>query len=349
MRAARVFEIFEDSMRSKTVRDENEKFKRIPWQRLLRNKMQAPLPAVVVLVCGCLLAIPAAFEALPSLHQHSVLQKLCPGHSGCNSFHSQAGQDRYVWNRFFRWSADTGVFVEFGARDGIQHSNTAFFELSLQWKGLLIEPFENRSTVLKNRPGSQVIHGLVHDKGGLTLQYSGNDGEKNTGTSKYNETVDLKAPSFKFTVTSYRLKDLLMQSNLRHIDYMCVDTEGTEFEILSGFEADEFEIDVIQVESPPLRDGNSSSSSERERERERALAKTNLVQVMAQKGYDLDHEFWFGATSDLIFRRRAWTTRHPLAHNVFQASVRVLVFLCIGAGVSWRASVFSHVHIGAGG
>ena len=161
--------------------------------------------------------------------------------------------------------------------------------------------------------------------------------------------MDLKAPSFKFTVTSYRLKDLLMQSNLRHIDYMCVDTEGTEFEILSGFEADEFEIDVIQVESPPLRDGNSSSSSERERERERALAKTNLVQVMAQKGYDLDHEFWFGATSDLIFRRRAWTTRHPLAHNVFQASVRVLVFLCIVAGVSWRASVFSHVHIGAGG
>jgi FkbM family methyltransferase len=325
-------------LHSKTV-DENEKSKRIPWRKWLRNKMHAPLPAVAVLICGCLLAIPAAFEALPSLYQHSVLQKLCPGDSGFNSFHSQAGQDLYVWNRFFRWSADTGVFVEFGARDGLQHSNTAFFELSLKWKGLLIEPFENRSTVLKNRPRSQVIHGIVHDKGGLTLQYSGNDGEKNTGTSKYNETVDLNAPSFKFTVTSYRLKDLLMQSNLRHIDYLCVDTEGTEFEILSGFEADEFEIDVIQVESPPTRDGESSNENE----------KTSLVQVMAQKGYDLDHEFWFGATSDLIFRRRAWTTNHPLAHNVFQTSMRILVFLCVGAGVTLRASVFSHVHIGAGG
>jgi hypothetical protein len=32
-----------------------------------------------------------------------------------------------------------GVFVEFGARDGIQDSNTLVFERSLKWKGLLFE------------------------------------------------------------------------------------------------------------------------------------------------------------------------------------------------------------------
>jgi FkbM family methyltransferase len=97
--------------------------------------------------------------------------------------------------------------------------------------------------MMKNRPGAQVIHGVVHDKGHLTLQYNNNDGEENKGTSTYSETVDPNRTAF--TVASYRLQDLL-----NHIDYMSVDTEGTEFSILSGFEAEKFEVDVIQTESP---------------------------------------------------------------------------------------------------
>jgi len=139
-------------MRGQIEAGENPK--NIPWQKWIRNKVHTPSTldrfrvAVIAMTATLwLLTGLATFEILPSIHQHSLMQKLC-GDSRCNPFRSQAGQDRYVWNRFFRWSAVTGTFVEFGARDGLQHSNTAFFELERKWKGLLIEPFENRSTIL---------------------------------------------------------------------------------------------------------------------------------------------------------------------------------------------------------
>jgi hypothetical protein len=33
-----------------------------------------------------------------------------------------------------------GVFIELGANDGLTQSNTAFFEFSRGWTGLLVEP-----------------------------------------------------------------------------------------------------------------------------------------------------------------------------------------------------------------
>ena len=57
-------------------------------------------------------------------------------------FRAQAGQDRYVYQRFFRERTKPGTFVEFGARDGSEHSNTFFFENALKWRGILVEPLE---------------------------------------------------------------------------------------------------------------------------------------------------------------------------------------------------------------
>lgn len=54
---------------------------------------------------------------------------------------SQAGQDLYVWQRVLQPQnlCCRGRFVEFGARDGIRHSNTAILEKWQQWTGLLAE------------------------------------------------------------------------------------------------------------------------------------------------------------------------------------------------------------------
>lgn len=56
-----------------------------------------------------------------------------------NPFYSQAGQDQYVYQRFFKVFDNaplgkSGVFVEVGQKNGLKHSNTAFFEVSLGWK-----------------------------------------------------------------------------------------------------------------------------------------------------------------------------------------------------------------------
>jgi FkbM family methyltransferase len=62
-------------------------------------------------------------------------------------FFSQAGQDRFLFEKFFYGKRD-GVFVDIGAYDGEKFSNTLFFERFLGWRGLCIEPLSSAFTKL---------------------------------------------------------------------------------------------------------------------------------------------------------------------------------------------------------
>lgn len=47
---------------------------------------------------------------------------------------------------------DNGYFVELGANDGVNQSNTLFFERFRGWKVILIEPFQsNFAELIRNR------------------------------------------------------------------------------------------------------------------------------------------------------------------------------------------------------
>jgi hypothetical protein len=77
---------------------------------------------------------------------------------------AQAGQDRYLFERvFFQQSlCCKGTFVEFGARDGIGHSNTYPFEKFMGWKGLLFEVDPREYPNLEqNRKKSIVTNGPI--------------------------------------------------------------------------------------------------------------------------------------------------------------------------------------------
>ena len=47
----------------------------------------------------------------------------------------------------------------------------------------------------------------------------------------------------------YLLNNLLKANNIFHIDYLSIDTEGGEFDILLSIDFDSFSIDVIDVEN----------------------------------------------------------------------------------------------------
>jgi hypothetical protein len=58
-----------------------------------------------------------------------------------SSFKSQCSQDRWIYDNVFSHLLGNVIpfFVEFGARDGVRHSNSYFFEKALNWQGVLIE------------------------------------------------------------------------------------------------------------------------------------------------------------------------------------------------------------------
>ena len=58
---------------------------------------------------------------------------------------------------------DNGIYIELGANDGLTQSNTAFFEFTRNWQGVLIEPSLNaynqcikNKLEYQNRPEMQV-------------------------------------------------------------------------------------------------------------------------------------------------------------------------------------------------
>lgn len=76
-------------------------------------------------------------------------------------FYSQCGEDQFLNENFFK-NKMNGVYVELGALDGILYSNTKFFEDTLNWSGVLIEPHPNKFDFLKkNRPNNFLFNNLI--------------------------------------------------------------------------------------------------------------------------------------------------------------------------------------------
>ena len=90
-----------------------------------------------------------------------VVVALGPG----GRFRSQAGQDLYVYERFFRHRPGPGVYLEFGARDGVAHSNSYAFE-QRGWRGFCVEPTDEFHQLVHNRPGCWNYHGAVAARAG---------------------------------------------------------------------------------------------------------------------------------------------------------------------------------------
>jgi FkbM family methyltransferase len=165
---------------------------------------------------------------------------------------SQLGQDIWVLEKtgFKR----NGYFVEIGATDGVLLSNTYLLEKSFGWKGVCAEPqpafFEqlrkNREcdvsdACIAGESGRIAEFILAGEYGGLA-DFAGNDlhADKRQAFLSLGKTIQ---------VTTKSLDDFLEAHNApREIDYLSIDTEGSEYEILRTFPFDKWRIRCISVE-----------------------------------------------------------------------------------------------------
>lgn len=70
-------------------------------------------------------------------------------------WNAQFQQDRKLVQFVFR-NRQRGFYIELGARDGKEHSNTYALEMAQGWSGILIDIFQNEECK-KNRPHSTCI------------------------------------------------------------------------------------------------------------------------------------------------------------------------------------------------
>lgn len=153
-----------------------------------------------------------------------------------------------------------GFFVEFGAADGIEFSNTFLLESMFDWTGILAEPGINwQQSLLLNR-GCSIDSRCVWKSSNEKILFNQTK-DPVLSTIDSLSTSDIHAKSRengeKYEVVTVSLEDLLDQNNSPQlIDYMSIDTEGSEYDILENFNFAKYTIKIITCEHnyTPMRD-----------------------------------------------------------------------------------------------
>ncbi|MCX8125313.1 MAG: FkbM family methyltransferase [Spirochaetes bacterium] len=156
-----------------------------------------------------------------------------------------------------------GFFVEVGANDGLNQSNTLYFEKYLAWRGLLIEGVpELAERCKKNRPNCIVENcALVASdykektiemiycnlmsivKGSMGKPYEDSNhikaGKKFLKKREKTYHIEVPAKTLSYVLDSYRID---------HVDLLSLDVEGYEAQVLKGIDFTRHRPEFILIE-----------------------------------------------------------------------------------------------------
>jgi FkbM family methyltransferase len=175
-------------------------------------------------------------------------------------FHSQDNQDKYLETNIFK-GYKNGVYVDVGAHDGISINNTLYFEKNNNWSGINIEPIKKVfDRLVINRPNDINLNCAVCNKDGET-EFLCNTGYTEM-ISGIKDNFDIRhiyrlqrentqhgSTTEVIKVETKKLETILDENNITHINYLSIDVEGAEFEVIKSINFDKVFIDVIGFEN----------------------------------------------------------------------------------------------------
>lgn len=187
---------------------------------------------------------PAFFDlnfvrAMPAQHQSRCLSLL-------DTSTSQLRQDLFALS-MLDFKRD-GFFVEFGATNGVEWNNSLLMEREFGWQGILAEPARQWHDKLKQNRKAAIDTRCVWKETGQMLDFTETPrGENSSVTQFVRKRRQLRGTTYQ--VETITLNDLLEQNSAPQlIDFMSVDTEGSEFDILNAVDFDRWSFRVIVVE-----------------------------------------------------------------------------------------------------
>ncbi len=145
-----------------------------------------------------------------------------------------------------------GFFVEFGSTDGINLSNTFLLEKQYHWKGILAEPANIwKDKLLRNRNCEIETNCVWSESDKILTFYETETAELSTIDvfADKDTHYENRRENRSYNVKTISLNDLLKKYDAPFdIDYLSIDTEGYEFDILNSFDFSKYNITIITVE-----------------------------------------------------------------------------------------------------
>jgi FkbM family methyltransferase len=162
-----------------------------------------------------------------------------------------SSHEEELFVRDFFADKKNGVFVDIGASHYKDRSNTYYLETKLGWSGLAVDPLpEFAADYRKFRPRTKYIPMFVSDKSDqrATLYV----GEHSLFSSaEHSHTNTFTNVGKTMTAATITLDDLLKAEGIKNIDFLSIDVELHEPEVLAGFNIDAIRPALLCVEALP--------------------------------------------------------------------------------------------------
>jgi FkbM family methyltransferase len=163
---------------------------------------------------------------------------------------AQLRQDLFVLSQLAFKSG--GYFVEFGATDGRKLSNSWLLEKEFGWTGILAEPAQTWHAKLAENRACRIDHRCVWSRSGESLRFAETELSELSLPADFGSKDrhrDLRRPQATYPVETVSLADLLATHGApRDIDYLSIDTEGSELRILEAFDFSRYRFKIITCE-----------------------------------------------------------------------------------------------------
>ncbi|KAG7153487.1 protein Star-like [Homarus americanus] len=209
--------------------------------------------------------------------------------------------------RMFFTKQEGGFFIEVGALDGQQLSNTLWLEQELNWTGLLIEPDVYSYQALKSKHRRawisnaclsednkvrETVHVTAKLRRGFVSQWQwhllGASYQYGINRSPIFDEYLKQADQTYTKSTCFPLFSYILALNITSVDFLSLDTQGSEIDILKSLPWGQVNIRVIivEIEDPKFAVG--------------------FTDYMTDKGYvlvDQETDYYFVRKGDPILTR----------------------------------------------
>lgn len=166
--------------------------------------------------------------------------------------YSQYGQDVFLWNYVFGFKRN-GFFADVGGNHPIRRNNTYFYE-KLGWKGIAFEPQKSFHELWKNERSTKCIWKAVGAFDGK-IAFEESESSELSSVKGYGEQ---KKISRRTIIPQTTLRSAFDLEKITQIDYLSIDVEGYELEVLKGIDFKKVDIYCIDIENNKGKHGSAS-------------------------------------------------------------------------------------------
>ena len=168
-------------------------------------------------------------------------------------YYSQFGEDKILFEIFQRKTS--GVCVEVGANNGVDDSNTLFFE-KIGWKCILVEPNPSLCREIRAVRNALIYECAASNQSGTgTLHVvegaARSDGLSTISTDKehHDRIKSYGFVSHPVQVRTMTIDEILTDAQINgDIDFISIDVEGHEYEAIEGFSLERWKPKIMLLE-----------------------------------------------------------------------------------------------------